>query len=42
MACNRPCHMFFSSVLADFGLWIRFLRKEVMAQSMVGRGHPVL
>ena len=24
------CHAFFSSVLADVGLWIRFLRKEAM------------
>lgn len=35
MACNRPYHTFFSSVLADLGLWIRVLRKKVMAQGML-------
>ena len=31
-ARRSPCHEFFSSVLADVGLWIRFLRKEAMSQ----------
>ena len=32
---------FLSSVLADLGLWIRFLQKEVMAQGVLGRAAPV-
>jgi hypothetical protein len=31
----------FSSVLADLRLWIRVLRKEVMAQGVLGRGYQV-
>jgi hypothetical protein len=41
IACNRPYHTFFSSVLADLRLWIRVLRKEVMAQGVLGRVAPV-
>jgi hypothetical protein len=29
---GSSCHAFFSSVLTDLGLWIRFLRKESMSQ----------